>query len=267
MAKRSVKEFDELIDIMDILRSDAGCPWDKEQTLHDLKSYLLEETYEVIEAIDSGDSAKIKEELGDLLFQVIFIAKLFKETGHFDVHEVSRSIKEKLIRRHPHVFDKMHLNTPKEVLVNWEKIKQSERPAARRKKHLLDGISVNIPALMQAYKISIKAALTGFEWNSVQEVWDKFMEEMEEFNKCLRKKGTIRRAELEDEMGDLLFTLVNVARFYKIDPELALKRTNKKFVKRFNFIEDELKKEKKIFSEVDSNYLEKLWQKAKKKVK
>ena len=266
MAKKRNSGFEELVKIMDVLRSDNGCPWDKVQTLPDLKTYLLEETYEVIEAIDSGEAEKIKEELGDLLFQVIFVAKLFKEKEKFDVYQVANSIKEKLIRRHPHVFDKMNLSTPKEVLVNWERIKQNEVPAAQQKKHLLDSVLENMPALMQSYKISMKAALTGFDWNSVEEVWNKVMEEVEEFKKCSQEDSPVHQAELENEMGDILFTMVNVARFFKIDPELALRKTNKKFIRRFNLVEDELIKKNKKFSEVDIQYLEKLWQKAKKKI-
>jgi tetrapyrrole methylase family protein / MazG family protein len=150
--------------------------------------------------------------------------------------------------------------------VNWEKIKRSEAPVSKRKKYVLDSVSDTMPALMQAHKISIKAALTGFDWESTEEVWEKYREEIDEFMNCSKEPASRRKQRLEDEMGDIFFTLVNIARFYKIDPELALRKTNRKFKKRFNIVEDEMKKEHKSFSNVDIVYLEKLWKKAKKKI-
>lgn len=243
---------------MDKLRSKKGCPWDKEQKLEDLKSYLLEETYELLDAINNESIDKIKEELGDLLFIIVFICKIFQEKKLFDIYDVSKNLSEKLIRRHPHVFKGKNISNSKEVLIQWEKIKEKE--SLKGNNYLLDNLPSNFPALLLAFKIASKVSLVGFDWHNVEEVWNKFNEELKEAKSSFEKGD---RKEIEEEIGDLFFTLANLARFYNINPEVALRRTNLKFIKRFNFIERNLKKEGKKFSDVDLNYLENLWQLAK----
>ncbi len=262
--KNKANDLINLVQIMDILRSERGCPWDKAQTLKDLKSYVLEEAYELIEAIDEEKIENIKEELGDLLFQVIFIAKLFQEKRQFDIFEVAKTIKEKLIRRHPHVFSFVKADTPSEVLYNWEIIKKNEKQEEEKsQKHFLDSIPENLPALMQSNKIGIKAALMGFDWSNVNEIFNKLDEEIKELKQAINEENIDY---IEEEIGDMLFVVSNIARFMKIDPEQALRKTNKKFIKRFNYIEDALNKEGKKFSDVDIDYLECLWQDSKKKI-
>jgi len=250
----------QLIKTMDILRSNKGCPWDREQTLDDLKSYVLEEAYELLDAIDSGEISKIKEELGDLLFIIVFICKIFQEKKIFDIYDVARSMNAKLIRRHPHVFKKKNIASSKEVLIQWEKIKEEEK-GANEKKYLLESFPSNLPALLHSFKITSKASLVGFDWSNVEEVWEKLKEELSEVKASLEKNN---KRKLEEEIGDLFFTLVNISRFYKINPEIALHKANKKFISRFNFIEDKLKSKGKKFSDVDLSYLDHLWEDSKK---
>jgi tetrapyrrole methylase family protein/MazG family protein len=260
---KKINELDELVKVMELLRSEKGCPWDRAQTVKELKSYVLEEAYELVEAIDSGDVSNIKEELGDLLFQVIFIARLFEEKGCFNIYEVAAGMKEKLIRRHPHVFASVKADTPAEVLFNWETIKKNEKKegGVASEKHLLDSIQKNLPALMQAYKIGIKAALLGFDWSNVNEIFEKLNEEISELKEAIKHNDM---EEIEAEIGDIIFVISNISRFMKIDPEQALRKTNRKFIARFNYIEDTLNKEGKKFKDVDINYLEALWQASKK---
>lgn len=249
----------QLIKIMEILRSSKGCPWDKEQTLDDLKSYVLEEAYELLDAINSGSTSKIKEELGDLLFIIVFICKIFKEKKIFDIYDVAKFMNAKLIRRHPHVFKKKNIANSKEVLIQWEKIKEKEKDA-NEKRYLLESLPSNLPALLHSFKLTSKASLVGFDWNNVEEVWEKFEEELNEVKDSLGRKN---KKKLEEEIGDLFFTLVNISRFYDINPEIALHKANQKFIKRFNFIEEKLKSQGKKFSDVDLKYLDNLWEDAK----
>lgn len=256
-------ELLQLVEIMDILRSENGCPWDKAQTIKELKSYILEEAYELVAAIDSNDLENIKEELGDLLFQVIFITRIFQEKDEFDIFEVAKNMKEKLIRRHPHVFSSAKAETPSQVLFNWETIKKKEKKKKRKhyKKHFLDGMPENLPALMRAHKIGIKAALMGFDWNNISEVFEKLNEEIAELKEAIIRQDTNK---IEEEIGDTIFAICNVARFMKTDPEQALRKTNEKFIQRFNYIEDMLNKEGKSFADVNLDYLDSLWQESKK---
>ncbi len=222
-------EFEELVAIMAQLRGPEGCPWDKEQTHESLRQYLIEEAYEVLEALDTGDIKHLKEELGDLLLQVVFHAQIASEADQFDVAEVIRGISEKLIRRHPNVFGNQTINTAEEQSINWEKIKKAEG-----KSSTIAGVPIALSALLRAWRIQQKAATVGFDWPELQPVWDKLEEELEEFKQACRNETP---AEMEEEFGDLLFSLVNLSRHLSINPEDALRSTTEKFIRRFQKVE------------------------------
>jgi tetrapyrrole methylase family protein/MazG family protein len=225
--------LEPLVDVMETLRSPGGCPWDIEQTHPTLKRYIVEEVYEVLEAIDDGDMDKLCDELGDLLLQIVFHARIAEENDDFTVQDVIDGVTQKMLRRHPHVFGAVKAETPDAVMINWEKIKQTER-AGQQRYSRLDGVPVGLPALMRAYKIQAKAAKVGFDWQNVKDVWAKVEEETSEYKEAVLRNHS---DEMEAEMGDLLFSIVNVARFAGIEPETALHRTNNKFVKRFEKME------------------------------
>ncbi|MBI5418108.1 nucleoside triphosphate pyrophosphohydrolase [Candidatus Poribacteria bacterium] len=253
------ENFEKLVQIMQSLRGDNGCPWDKEQTHTSLRSCLLEETYEVLEAIDEKNPEKLKEELGDLLLQVLFHSQIADENKEYNINNVIDAISDKLIRRHPHVFSNVSLKNSKEVLNNWEEIKKQE------KKHkdiesILDGIPVHTPSLVRAHRIQDRAARVGFDWKHINDVYAKLDEELKEFKEACDKKN---KNEILEELGDVFFSLVNVARFLEADPEEALQKTIAKFIKRFKFIENEIQINNKSFSNYDLVELEKLWEKAK----
>ncbi|MCL6590667.1 MAG: nucleoside triphosphate pyrophosphohydrolase [Firmicutes bacterium] len=255
-----------LVKIIADLRGEGGCPWDREQTHQTLKPYVIEETYEVIEAIDEGKPDKVREELGDLLLQVIFHAQLAAENNQFNIDDVIDTISEKLIRRHPHVFADTIVSGVSGVLENWEKIKKSEMPGERES--ALDGIPKDLPALMKAAKTQSKAAKVGFDWGDLNGPLEKTKEEFREFEEILKSIGTLpvneaQRERLEDEFGDILFSLVNVSRFLKINPELALRRTIAKFNKRFRFMEQEAAKMGQSLKEMTLAEMDKLWEQAK----
>ncbi len=253
--------LEQLLDVMEKLRSKEGCPWDREQTHESIKPYLIEETYEVLETIDEKNMDKLKEELGDLLLQVVFHAQMAKESGYFTMDDVIESICHKMIIRHPHVFGDVTVEDSAEVLVNWEAIKATEANMQDRVSGL-DGVPKGLPALMQAYKLQKKAARVGFDWTEVQGAWEKVKEEVMELSTEI--KGGNKR-ETENEFGDLLFALVNVARFYKVQPELALLGTCDKFVSRFHYIEEMAKKQGKVLSQMSLAEMDQLWDEAKKK--
>lgn len=257
--QKSSSHFQELIEIMRILRSPKGCPWDREQTLKSLKPYMVEECYEVWEAIDTGDPALIKEELGDLLFQIVFSCQITKEKLGFDMEDVAKTVKEKMTRRHPHVFGKTKVKNSDEVLSNWELIKKQERHA---KASVLDGIPKHLPALLKAHRTQAKASRVGFDWNKVEEMMDKLEEEYGELKEAYRE-GNIEH--VEEEMGDLLFSIVNVARGLKINPEDALHKTIRKFTKRFQYIEKKISERGEKMEEKSLKELDKLWDEAKSK--
>lgn len=252
-----MKELDRLVEIMRRLRGPGGCPWDREQTLESLKPYLLEEAYETLEAMDEGGDA-LKGELGDLLLQVIFQAQICEEKGEFSLEDVIEAIGEKMIRRHPHVFGDIEVKDSNEVLINWEKIKKDEREH-RDRISVLDGIPKGMPALMRAEKIQKKAAKTGFDWERVTDVLDKVEEEIKEFREALNEKN---RAEMKNEFGDILFSLVNLARHLEINSTESLISTTNKFEERFRYVES-----KCDLSESSLEKMEKLWEEAKKKEK
>ena len=252
-----MKEFDKLVQIMKILRDpEKGCPWDKLQTPASLRPHMIEEVYELSEAIDHKDNAHMKEELGDLLLHIVFQAKIAEEEDRFTMQDILASINEKMERRHPHIFGDISVRDHKEVEHNWEKIKRKEKNS---RKSILEGLPKSLPALIKAKRIQAKAATVGFDWDEIDQIFDKLKEEIQEFEEEYISKD---HEKMKDELGDILFALVNLARRLEIDPEFALDRTIKKFIKRFNFIEDELKD--KIFS-ADLDEMEYYWQKAKDK--
>ena len=264
--------FEELVALVNRLKGPEGCPWDREQTFDTLKPMVLEEAYEVLEAMDLGDRRELCAELGDLLFQVVFVSKLAEEEGSFRIDDVISTIISKMIRRHPHVFGDERASSPEEVIKNWESIKQIER--ADRKKSMLaekatpsilEGISP-MSALLEANKLTAKASRVGFDWSDIEEIFEKLHEEVNELKEALQnEKQEPVDPRVEQEVGDLLFVAVNIARFLKIDPETALRKTNKKFIQRFQHIEHCLREAGRDFSQSDIQELERLWQQAKKK--
>ena len=250
--------FDKLVWLMSRLRDSGGCPWDREQTPESLKPFVLEEAYEVVDAIDDPNPNALKEELGDLLYQVLFLSKIASEKGQFDINDVLTNSYEKLYNRHPHVFGEDKLNTSEEVLKNWEKIKAEEKGETR--KSILDGLPMTLPALLKAQRIQERASRVGFDWNEVGPAFEKVKEELNEFSQAINAND---KDAIEDEMGDLLFALVNVSRFLKISPEIALQRTLEKFSVRFSRMEELAKENGKPLEEMNLEEMDKLWVKAK----
>ncbi len=250
-------ELRPLVEVMKTLRSPGGCPWDIAQTHESLRRNLIEECYEVIEAIEAKDSHGLCEELGDLLMQIVFHARMAEEAGFFDMQDVIDEITEKLIRRHPHVFGEVSVADAAEVLVNWDEIKKKEKP---ERKSAIDGIPIQLPALIYAEKVQHKAAKVGFDWDEIGPVWDKCAEEIAELKEAVAENDADH---IEDEFGDLVFAVVNLARFLKVDPELALRRANKKFARRFKVVEQKVIDSGKEWSEYDLPQLDKFWEEAK----
>lgn len=256
--------LDPLLEVMATLRGSAGCPWDREQTHASLRRYLIEECYEVIEAIDENDMNKLVEELGDLLLQVVFHARIAEEAGFFDLNDVIQGIVAKMIRRHPHVFGQTKVKDSKEVLVNWAAIKQQEKELCGQNDGVLAGIPQGLPALLRAYKIQGRAARVGFDWPSVNGAWEKVMEEAAEL-KTAATEGDARA--VTEELGDLLFAVVNVARFLQVEPELALAATTAKFERRFHHIEQQAARQGLSLAELSLQDMDTLWEQAKKQEK
>ena len=246
--------LEKLVDIIAILRSENGCPWDREQTHKSLRPNMLEEAYEAVDAIDDGDLANLREELGDVLLQVVLHAQIAKDNKEFDIEDVARELSNKLIHRHPHVFGDAHVNSANDVVVNWDKLKQEEKTY---RKSVLDGISKSQSALMSAQKISKKVVKVGFEWQNVESLKECINSEFKEFEEAVE---TGDKEKMEDEMGDIFFATVNLARWYKIDAEQALIRANKKFTKRWKKME-ELKT--KPFEDYSFEEFNELWKLAK----
>jgi MazG family protein len=299
MSTSTGERFERAVAIMARLRAPGGCPWDREQTFDSIKPYTLEETYEVLEAIDQRDWYELSGELGDLLLQVLFYATMAKEQGSFTIDEVLDRLSSKLIDRHPHVFGNVRAETASEVVRNWEVIKAEEkkkRLAAGGGKSVEDsepapsaltGVSPSMPALLEAHKLSSRAAHVGFDWPNIQGLFDKLREETEELQQQLKEfpapgprpqarsaAGAGRqhvpealRERLEEEVGDLFFVLVNVARYLSLDPESALKKTNRKFKRRFHWIEEQLRASGRGPEQATMDELESLWQQAKRQEK
>jgi len=251
--------FESFAEIVAHLRApEDGCPWDKEQTHESLRKHLLEESYEAIAAIDSGDFDSMREEFGDMLLQVVLQAQIANDEERFNVNQVIQGIHSKIVRRHPHVFGDLKLNGVEGVLANWEKLKEQERKDKKESKGILDGVPVSLPALSQAQEYQDRAARVGFDWNDIDGVLDKVREEIEEI------KTAETDFELASEIGDLFFVLVNLARWKKVDAESALRGTNMKFKKRFAYVEQGAKQQGRNLSELSLEEMESLWQEAKK---
>jgi MazG family protein len=254
-------KFQQLTAIMARLRAPGGCPWDREQTFDSIKPYTLEETYEVLDAIDRRDWPALAEELGDFMLQAVFYAQMAAEQDLFTIDDALDAINQKLIRRHPHVFADATADTADDVKRNWDQIKQTEKAKVGEKpRNLLDSVPRATPALVEAQQIASRAAGAGFDWDNIEQVFDKMHEELDEL---ARARQSAVPAEIEDEFGDILFVLVNIARFLKIDPEQALRKTNAKFRRRFSFVEDGLRERGRSLEQSNINEMEELWQQAK----
>jgi len=267
--------FDDLVQLMARLRSPEGCPWDREQTYETLAPMLLEEAYEAFEAVEearAGRPAELRDELGDLLFQIVFYAQVAAERGEFSIADVTEAIHSKMVRRHPHVFAGERAEDAAEVLRNWEAIKAEEKRAAGRdeaakESSLLDGVSRKAPALMEAHQLSTKAARVGFDWERVEDIFDKLHEEVDELRAAIslhqESESEDDHARVREELGDLLFAVTNIARHLKVEPEAALKATNRKFRRRFRHIEEGLRERGRAFDAATLDEMEALWQEAK----
>jgi MazG family protein len=256
------KSFDRLAAIMDQLRDPGGCPWDREQTLHSLAPYFLEEAYEVVDAISGGDPAKLCEELGDLLLQIVFVARVAREKDWFDIDDVCEKISEKMVRRHPHVFGDREVSGSTEVLQNWEKIKRDER-AGTNERSVLDGVPNSLPALLKAYRMTEKAAAVGFDWRKPTDVMVKMHEEMAELEEELVKGEASADERVRAEMGDVLFVMANLARHLQVEPETALQGTNASFMRRFKAMEELAQAKGRDFRDMDLAEQDGLWEEIK----
>jgi len=263
--RRTREWFEKLVKLQARLRAPNGCPWDREQTHMTLRTYLIEEAYEVVEALESGDDAKFAEELGDLLLQVVFHADIARDEGRFDIADVIEGIYEKMVRRHPHVFGEKRAKDAKAVLKSWEKIKAEERKAkgiqqSAKPASLLDGVSHALPGTMEGFQLTRRAARIGFDWDSAEGVLEKLAEEAAELKKEVASADARR---IEEETGDLLFAAVNLARFLHVDPEIALKKANAKFATRFREMERLARDSGKELADVPRPEMERLWERAK----
>lgn len=254
--EQQLKSLDKLLTIMDELRE--KCPWDKKQTFESLKHLTIEEVYELGDAISQEDFVEVKKELGDLLLHICFYSKIGSEQQHFDIGDVAEAISEKLIYRHPHIYGDTEVTTVDEVLNNWEQLKLKEGNAS-----VLGGVPKSLPAMIKAFRIQDKAKGVGFDWNSKKDVWDKVEEEIKEF-KVEEEAQDIQK--MEEEFGDVLFSLINYARFIGINPEIALEKTNNKFINRFQFMEEKAKENEKLIHNLSLNEMEFFWNLSKSKV-
>jgi MazG family protein len=255
------EKFQKLVDLMGRLRAPGGCPWDREQTFDSIKPYTLEETYEVLDAIDRRDWPELSEELGDFLLQAVFYAEMASEEGHFRIEDCLDAINQKLVRRHPHVFGEESAENAGDVKRIWGEVKAAEKKEkGRHEAGLLDSVPRALPALVEGQQIASRAAGVGFDWENPDQVIDKLHEELAEFAEARRAADP---AELENELGDMLFVLVNLARFVKVDPEQALRKTNAKFRRRFGYIERKLAERGRRPQDSNIEEMEALWQEAK----
>lgn len=254
-------DIQPLVEVMRTLREPGGCPWDREQTHASIRSNMIEEVYEYLEAVDADDTAGMREELGDVLMQIVFHARMAEEAGRFDLQDVIDEVVDKLIRRHPHVFGETQVQGSDDVLRNWEAIKKEEKT---ERKHVLDGVTQGLPALLRAYKMQGKAAKVGFDWPDSEGVWAKVQEELDELREALAN-GDAQAA--ENELGDVLFAVVNYARHNKIEPEVALNGTNNRFANRFNYVEQQVEASGRQWSEFTLAELDAFWDEAKKREK
>jgi XTP/dITP diphosphohydrolase len=252
---RKLKAFERLLDIMDQLRE--GCPWDRKQTFESLRTLTIEETYELADSILKGDKQEIKKELGDILLHIVFYAKIGSETQDFDIADVCDGISEKLIYRHPHIFSDTKVANAKEVEENWEQLKLKEKGG---NKSVLEGVPQSLPALVKANRIQDKVRGVGFDWDEKEQVWAKVKEEMHEVENEIRKGD---QDKMEQEFGDMFFSLINAARLYGVNPENALERTNQKFMKRFNYLESKTLKQGRNLKDMNLEEMDEIWEEAK----
>jgi MazG family protein len=264
---RAARAFTRLVEIMATLRGPAGCPWDREQTIDSLKPFVLEETYEVLEAIDRHDHPSLCEELGDFVFEAVFLAQLEAEAGEFTIADSLQRIADKLVRRHPHVFKRGEgeaaLDTAGQVRARWEEIKAQERGASPKPKSLLSGIAPALPALLRAYHIGVRAASVGFDWTTPGDIVGKIQEEVDELREVVAVDGAVDQMRAEEEMGDLLFTIANLSRKLGIEPETALRKANDKFTKRFGALEKSVADSGRAMKDMALEELEAEWQRVK----
>ena len=263
--------FEKLVALQAQLRAPGGCPWDREQTHESLRKYLVEETYEVLDAMEAGDAREFASELGDLLLQVVFHSVMAEEAGRFTIADVIESIHSKMVRRHPHVFGNVKAATSAEVLKNWEQLKAEERAAEGKPARggetdgsILAGVSRSLPAALEAYELTRRAAKIGFDWDDVKGIFDKIEEEKREILSAIGAGKDSSRARIEEEAGDLLFAAVNVARFLDVNPEIALKKANRKFKERISWMEGAARSEGRRLAELPRARMEELWEEAKK---
>lgn len=276
-AEMPESQFPKLVELMSRLRGPNGCPWDRQQTYDTIKPYLLEETYEVVDAIGHRDWEELANELGDLLLQIVFFAQMAAEDQHFTIEDVIERIHTKMVRRHPHVFGETKAETPADVIRNWEVLKAEEKRQRLAERgvsfqppdSVLEGIPSNIPALLEAYQLGTRASHVGFDWPRWEDLLDKLQEEIAELKAVAGENPpgpaatAAAHSRLEDEVGDLLFTAVNIARFLRVEPESALRRTNQKFRRRFQWIETELQKTGKSPREATLAEMDALWERSK----
>lgn len=254
--KDSVKEFERLLEIMDRLRE--SCPWDKKQTNETLRKLTIEETYELADAIISGDDDGIRNELGDLMLHIVFYAKIGSEKGVFSMKDILRGINEKLIYRHPHVFSDVRVSGAEEVEENWEQLKIRENNG---NKPVLSGVPSSLPSIVKANRIQEKVRGVGFDWEKPEQIWDKVLEEISELKSEIERYD---REKIESEIGDVIFSVINASRLYGIDPEAALEKTNRKFIKRFNYLEKETIARGQSLHDMSLDEMNRIWEKAKK---
>lgn len=252
------RSFEDLVHLMTRLRGPEGCPWDRKQTLPDLKTYVIEEAYEVVDAIDRDDRHALLEEIGDFLLEAVFITEITREEGSFDIYDSITAIHDKLVRRHPHVFGDVEANDAETVLVNWEKLKQAERQAEN--KSLLDGIPQSMPALLKASRLTEKAARVGFDWRRTEDVFDKIDEEVHELREAVASGDA---AHVQEEIGDLLFTIANIARKVNVNAEEALQSANRKFTSRFRSMETTTRERGQNLDQLALEEMDELWDSAK----
>jgi tetrapyrrole methylase family protein/MazG family protein len=250
-------DFQELLNIIEKLRSEKGCPWDKEQTRESLKPYIVEEAYELLEAIEENDPEKIKEELGDLLFQIVFQSQIARENKEFDMPDIIDKIAKKMVSRHPHVFGNTTCSTSDEVVAQWEVQKKRE---GKLRESILEGVPETLPSLLRAHRLQKRAAGVGFDWERVDDVLKKLDEELKEFKEAL---GTKNKDSIEDELGDIFFMLVNISRFIGVNPEDAHRKTISKFIHRFRYIEMKAAEQSRTLSDMTLDEMDKLWDEAK----
>ena len=259
-----MSEIDQLLNVMQDLRNpETGCAWDREQTFASIAPYTIEEAYEVADAIERHNLQELKEELGDLLLQVVFHAQMASEQGAFNFNDVAQSIVDKMIRRHPHVFGTQKNQDPKQLKIAWESQKAQERAAkagTQTQTSAMDDVALSLPALMRAEKVQKRAARVGFDWPNAEPIWDKLVEESAEVREAIAAND---QSAVEDELGDLLFTVVNLARHQKVDPEVALRKANKKFEKRFRLVESLAAHKGQVLEQMEVNELDELWERAK----